>query len=230
MSIANRTTNMASRSLLAVADVVEMQNSHIDGDGSDDDSEDEFDGYLDEDEVEQWLRQREMGGSGDEGNESGEEHDNSSENMDTEVPSIQPYTLKSGCSAPLSGNKPLDYFSLFVDQRMLQDIVDQTNLNSAQYIGSHTLAPHSRIWQWLKEEHNIAELRKFLALILVMGIVRYPQIESHWSTSWPCATDAFSSVRCIPYKYKRSIRTGIFLAGDETRSLFTTDEIPPPKR
>ena len=75
-----------------------------------------------------------MGGSINEGNESGEEHDNSAEDMDTEVPSIQPYTLNSGCSAPLSGNKPLDYFSLFVDQRMLQDIVDQTNLNIAQYI------------------------------------------------------------------------------------------------
>ena len=223
-----------------MADVVEeMQNSDIDGDGSDDDGEDEFDGYLDEDEVEQWLRRREMGGSGDEGNESGKEHDNSTEDMDTDVPSIQPYILKSGCSAPyiwksgcsapLSGNKPLDYFSLFVDQRMLQDIFDQTNLNSAQYIEFHTLAPHSRIRQWLKEEHSIAELRKFLALILVMGIVRYPQIENHWSTSWPYAADAFYSVSFNLYEYKHSIRTGIFLTGDETRSLFTAGEILPPK-
>ena len=113
--------------------------------------------------------------------------------MDT----VQPYTLESGCSVSFPENRPIDYFSQFVDESMLQHIVDQTKLYSEQFRASHTLTAHSRVRKWLKEEHTTAELRRFIALLIVMGIVRYPQIESHWSTSWPYATDAFSSVSYI---------------------------------
>ncbi len=77
---------------------------------------------------------------------------------------------------------------------MLKSIVEQTKLNSDQFTAGHTLARRSRIRQWLREDHTLAELRKFVALILVMGMVRYPSIESHWSTSWPYASDVFRSV------------------------------------
>ena len=98
--------------------------------------------------------------------------------MEFEVPSVQPYVLTPGRSVPLPGNLPIDYFSLFVDESMLQHIIAQTILNSEQFMLSHSLAPHSRIRRWVKEEHTVYELQRFLALIIVMGIVRYPQIES----------------------------------------------------
>ena len=62
---------------------------------------------------------------------------------------------------------------------------------------SHTLAPQSRKRQWQKVEHTVDELWKFLVLILVMGLVRYPTIERHWCTTWPCAIEGFSSVSVI---------------------------------
>ena len=189
--------NMATRRALTVDEVVEeLQNS----DGEDemdenDDSEDDFDGYLDEIEIEEYWGRRAIEGNSDEdGNGSHEDRSDSEEEMEFEVPSAQPYVLTPGRSVPLPGNTPIDYLSLFVDESMLQHIVAQTILNSDQFTQSHTLAPHSRIRRWVKEEHTVHELRRFLALIIVMGIVRYPQIESHWSTSWPYATDAFSSV------------------------------------
>ena len=207
----------------------ELQNSDSEGEMSEnDDSEDDFEGYLEETEVEQWLSRREMESSRDEEGDESEGDQSSGEEDD--VPSIPPYTLTSGCSASLPGNRPIDYFSLFVDESMLQHIVEQTILNSEQFMESHILAPHSRIRRWSKEEHTIAELRRFLALILVMGIVRYPQIESHWSTSWPYATDTFSSVSYIQYKIVRTrIETVLFLTGYETRSILPTDEISPPE-
>ncbi len=64
----------------------------------------------------------------------------------------------------------LDYFSLFVDESMLCHIVEQTKLNFEQYVASRTLGPRSWMRQWSKEEHSIAELCKFIALILTMGI------------------------------------------------------------
>ena len=227
------TPNMASRRVLTVDEVMqELQNSNSEGEMSEnDDSEDDFEGYLEETEVEQWSSRREMESSRDEeGDESEGDQSSGEEEMEDDVPSIPPYTLTSGCSASLPGNRPIDYFSMFVDESMLQHIVDQTILNSEQFMESHTLAPHSRIRQWSKEEHTIAELRRFLALILVMGIVRYPQIESHWSTSWPYATDTFSSVSYIRYKIVRTrIETVLFLTGYETRSILPTDEISPPE-
>ena len=134
--------------------------------------------------------------------------------------------MTSGCSATLAGNAPIDYFSLFVDDYILQHIVDQTILNSKQFMESHTLGQRSRIRQWLKEEHTIAELRRFLALIIIMGIVRYPQIESHWSTSWPYATDAFSSVSSFLYKHVHRIEKVLLSTGHDKRLILPTDEIP----
>ena len=40
----------------------------------------------------------------------------------------------------------------------------------------------------------MAELKKFLALIIIMGLISYPSIEDYWVTSWPFAISTFSSV------------------------------------
>ena len=220
-------------------EVVErMQNSDSeDAVSENDDSEDDFDGYLEEMDIDGWWNRREMDsnsdeeGNSDDKSNNDEDLDNSDQNLNNEeemeqdVPPIPLYTMASGCSATLAGNAPIDYFSLFVDERMLQHIVEQTILNSKQFMESHTLGQRSRIRQWLKEEHTIAELRRFLALIIVMGIVRYPQIESHWSTSWPYATDAFSSVSSFLYKHVHGLKTVLLSTGHDKRSILPTDEI-----
>ena len=41
---------------------------------------------------------------------------------------------------------------------------------------------------------DVAELLQFLAIVIVIGIVRYPQIEIHWSTLWLYSNAQFSSV------------------------------------
>ena len=148
-------------------------------------SEDDFEGYLDES-IDQTADE-----SSDE--EQNEEEQSNEEDMEGVIPLIPSYTPEPGVSVTISGSRPLDIFR-FVNRDMLQHIVEQTNLNAEQYMSSHTLAPGSRIRQWLKQHHTLSELQRFIALILVMGLVRYPKVESHWSTSWPYATEAFSSV------------------------------------
>ena len=214
-------------------------------------SEDDFEGYLNEDSDEE----EDDHGSDD---DSSSEGTGSDEDMQVEVPSVPSYTLQVGVSATLSGTRPLDYFSLFMDDSMLQHIVAHTNLCAQQYMESHTLAPHSRKRQWQKEEHTLEELQRFLALILVMGLVHYPRVESHWNTSWPYATDTFSSVSFMhcestymhisihthAYKYAHMhisihihaycirihvhcIHIHVFSTGVEERPLFPTYEVPP---
>lgn len=163
-------------------------------------SEDDFGGYLDEGEVESEEECDDENGEGcnreigEDYSENGEGSSESAEQMETETPHIPAYTLQSGSVGVSPRDVPLDYFSHFVDNNMLTHIVSQTNLNAQQYMETHTLAPHSRKRQWQKVEHTVQELRKFLALILVMGLIRYPTIEGHWCTTWPYATEAFSSV------------------------------------
>ena len=144
---------MATRKVLTVDEVVEklQYSDSDDGMSENDDSEDDFDGYLEEMEMDRWSNQREMDGNSDEEDSSDdrsnsdEDLNNSDEEMEKDVPPIPPYSMTSGCSATLAGNAPIDYFALFVDDCMLQHIVDQTILNSKQFMESHTLGQRSRI-------------------------------------------------------------------------------------
>ena len=54
---------------------------------------------------------------------------------------------------------------------ILEHIVEHTNLYVMQYIETHELAPRSRIRQWSKCVHDVAELRRFLSIIIIMGLV-----------------------------------------------------------
>ena len=124
---------------MTVEDVmVELKNSDNESDDDSSESEDDFEAYIDENMEQENCSE-----------ESSEDEQSDNEEMDAVIPSIPSYTCQPGITMPISGDRPLDIFSLFVDRNMLQHIVDQTNLNAEQYIASHSLAPHSRIRQWM---------------------------------------------------------------------------------
>ena len=129
----------------------------IDGlEGSDfeDDSEDDFDGYLDMDDEfdnEEELRgdeRREQESVEAEVEEDGErrvlwvqdsvgaEVEIVSGDMDggDGLDSVPDYTLQAGCSTPVEGESPLDFFSLLLTDSMLENIVAQTNLSAQQFM------------------------------------------------------------------------------------------------
>ena len=73
-------------------------------------------------------------------------------------------------------------------------IVEQTNIYAQQYINATTLPPHFRVHGWNKEVHDRDELKRFLAMIITMGLVNYPHVEDYWATYWPYTTPTFSKV------------------------------------
>ena len=81
----------------------------------------------------------------------------------------------AGCVVPVEGNRPLHYLSVLLTDDIPGNIVTQTNLYAQQFIDSH-----SCVRQWSKGVHDLSELKWFLAITVIMGLVRYPQIESHW--------------------------------------------------
>ena len=177
----------------SVEDVLAYMEIPLPEDDDDDFSGDEFDGYISEDD------DRVQGGDG---YESGGEDGSgdvvgavggggaAGEEDDVQIPAYEQF----GCTQDMSDKPPLEFFKLMVTDDMLQTIVEQTNLYADQFTASHNLAPRSRVHGWKKVTHDLNELKKLLALIVVMSLVNYPTLEDYWATYWPYATPTFSKV------------------------------------
>lgn len=77
--------------------------------------------------------------------------------------------------------RPLDFFRLFFDDEIIDLMILQTNLNAAQVLGSAVCSPESRLSRWKEVTRNEMEL--FIGLLIWMGMVDMPSIESYWKTS-----------------------------------------------
>lgn len=189
---------MATRPMFTIDDVL----GELDGNADfEDDSEDDFEGYVHIDDESDYRREGEqevhgnVGANVEIGGMEESDSDISAELDDSEEHySVPEYSLQPGCSVPVESERPLDYLSLLVTDDMLEHIATQTNLCAQQFISSNDLAPHSRVRRWSKGVHDLSELKRFLSIIIVMGLVRYPQIESHWATTWPFTNTHCSSV------------------------------------
>ena len=189
-------------------------NEVMDGlDGNDfEESDDDFDGYLDmdsdsddsniEEEHEEcqteWREEQESEKHETEGGEEYEIHESveASTEISDDSSSQEENTMQAGFTASLERESPLEFFSPLLTDDILMHIVTQTNLSAQQFIKSHLLSPHSRVRRWSKVVHDINGLCQFLAIIIIMGLVRYPQIEHHWATQWLYSNTHFSSVSC----------------------------------
>ena len=186
---------MATRANLTVNDVLNELDGNAEYEG---DSEDDFDGYVDTVTGDREEEPVEVSANEEVGAEVGPEEMDVCDSGDSEETDTLPeYTLVPGCAIPVEGNRPLEYFTLLMTDDMLQNIVTQTNLNAQQYIESHDIPPHSRVRRWSKFAHDLSELKKFFAIIILMGLVRYPEIESHWAIHWPFTNSHCSSVSVL---------------------------------
>ena len=123
--------------------------------------------------------------SGD-GNDSGDSDDNSN--------SLPEYTQHLDCTSDMTNKAPIAFFQLFFTDSIQKSIVEQTNLFAQQYMEGHELSRHSRVQQWVRSVHDLAELKRFLALIIIMGLISFPSTEDCWVTLWPFASFTFSSI------------------------------------
>ncbi|KFB46173.1 piggyBac transposable element-derived protein 4-like protein [Anopheles sinensis] len=71
-----------------------------------------------------------------------------------------------------------DFYALLVTDEMVQQISDETNLYAAQKEQTNL---SSREKRWIPT--NKEEIRKLFGLLIWMGLVKYPSIESYWSTN-----------------------------------------------
>ena len=153
-------------------------------------SDDEFQGYIGELEYQQ---------EGDETAEHESECDGDRLELGGECEvgeanELPPYSNTPGCNYPCASATPLDVFRMLVTDNILNSIVTQTNLYANQYIASQILPSRSLVHNWSREPFTREELQKFIALVIIMGLVNLPTLEDHWVTTWPYSSQTCSKV------------------------------------
>ena len=165
----------------------------------DEDSDSDFEGYIDEDEYLENEKRKEAEENGilsiediqEECEISGDSLDSDSTQSTSSIPE---YSATQGAKQDMTNKSPVDFFRLLIPDPILQEVVDQTNLYADQFFQDANVPPKSRTQLWESTQHNLDELKKFLCLVIIMECIHYPAIEDYWSTSWPFATVTFSSV------------------------------------
>jgi len=105
--------------------------------------------------------------------------------MDPDVPNILPdFTPRRVpgiyCSSSVTRNvQEIDFFQMFFTEELIQNIVKHTNKYAWKHIATKkSFAKVDGSWK----ETDGAEIKRFIALILYMGIVRLPRHDRYWST------------------------------------------------
>jgi hypothetical protein len=83
---------------------------------------------------------------------------------------VAPFMGETGPAVPISSN-PIELFSLFFDDEVIDFIVRETNLYAQQ-----CLAETTKTWST-----NAAEIRAYIGFNILMGIVRLPEIRDYWA-------------------------------------------------
>ena len=181
----------------------------LDGPADEGDSDDDFEGYVNDEEVITMMSELQQGtNDGMEVECEKECNDESEGESDKEIDSLEsssqddsnilPEFLRvSSCSSDMTDKSPIDFFHLMVTDNILEHVTEQTKLYADQYLekrGESELPPKSRLRGWRKKIHTVAKLIQFISLLIIMGIINYPKIGDYWVTSWPYCNDTFSRI------------------------------------
>lgn len=97
------------------------------------------------------------------------------------APTIPVFTGQPGLKVPVGGTKPTDYYRLYLSDDLVEHFVTETNRYASQTIV--TIGPQkqfTRLKKW--READSPEMKKFIGLVLLTGLVSKPSLESYWST------------------------------------------------
>ena len=82
----------------------------------------------------------------------------------------------------------LDFLELYLNDDFWQLLVQETNRFAGQFFSDNLESTYTREW----EPVDIAEMKCFIGLILLMGIIRKPSLPMYWSTEGVLETPIFA--------------------------------------
>ncbi|KAK1339889.1 hypothetical protein QTO34_018449 [Cnephaeus nilssonii] len=80
--------------------------------------------------------------------------------------------VPSGCATPI------DFFQLFFTETLIKNITDETNEYARHKISQKELSQQSTWNNW--KDVRIEEMKAFLGVILNMGVLNLPNLQSYW--------------------------------------------------
>ena len=90
-----------------------------------------------------------------------------------------PFQKQPGMNVCIDGLKPTDFFKLFIQKDVIQNLVLRTNPYAENCLDCKQFRPHSRMLKWLPVVTD--ELEVLSALVLSMGVVQKDDLEKYWS-------------------------------------------------
>ncbi|KAL5515955.1 hypothetical protein EMCRGX_G001209 [Ephydatia muelleri] len=153
-----------------------------------DSSDDEFDGYLSEDE-----HSANIDDSGEEDCDEPSSATNVCQGRQriafSEAPGVVPH---------MTGKTPLDFFHLFFDDEVKHIIHSKSCENADRYLEENqeflSTHPHARAHDWVKAPMSLKEVDALLSIVIAMGLVGLPTQRSYWSSQWPFRNENISSI------------------------------------
>ena len=125
---------------------------------------------------------------------------------------LPPFDIVSGPqNIPDHVKTPTAYFELFMNENIIRTWIVETERYATEYINSHRpLQKNSRChdWNWnsLPYADKVTEMKAFLALTVLMGMVKKPSIEDYWDTNHDATkTSGYSAVMSLR-KYEILLR------------------------
>ncbi|GBO03512.1 PiggyBac transposable element-derived protein 4 [Araneus ventricosus] len=104
-----------------------------------------------------------------------------------------PFTGNPGLKVSVGDSEdPLDYFNLFFDDDIFNFIVSETNRYAESHFQNAELTPSSRALKW--KNINNQEMKRFIALLLLQGIVQKPMEKWFWSKRPILSTPFFGNI------------------------------------
>ena len=147
---------------------------------------------------------------------SGPTLDTVTDNWQKQEPSscTYPYTKTPGPTLPIpSDSTKLDLFYRFFTPEVWELLVIETNRYAAANLADPSNKPHARNWY----DVTVDEIKAFIGLLILMGVLRLPRLEMYWQTSNPhIATIGISQVM-TRIRFEQIYRF-LHLANDDDRS------------
>ena len=99
------------------------------------------------------------------------------------APTIPPFTAELKVHATLPDSPtPLNFLDIYFDESFYNLLVTQINLYAWQFMETHENLPrYSRNTQW--KDVTVNEMKRFLAIYFLTGIIKKPELSQYWSTN-----------------------------------------------
>ncbi|GBM53197.1 PiggyBac transposable element-derived protein 4 [Araneus ventricosus] len=90
-----------------------------------------------------------------------------------------PFSGNPGLNTRMDGSSPIEFFCIFFDDDIVGYIASETNRYAEDFIEKNDLTPSSRVQKW--KDVDSSEIRVFLGIIILQGIVQKPLQKWYWS-------------------------------------------------